>query len=134
MKLKMIGKLLMMTGLLALSSQTPTMASETQVTLQVPVNISNVSDADARHMQVSCGIYPPGGGRYKVRVQQRLQMTHGAYSGVVTVRLQKPRHRTPFKAGDTYQCGLSTGGGGQYLRSSFAKPGTHPVIYVRGTL
>ena len=109
MELKMIGKLLMMTGLLALSSQAA-MASETQVTFQVPVNISNISDADARRVSVACTV---GNQRARGSINRNLttakgsvgiQIVNGSVSRTVSVIVKKDKF--PFKVGMSYRCEL----------------------------
>jgi len=142
MELKMIGKLLMMTGLLALSSQAA-MASETQVTFQVPVNISNVSDADARRVSVVCTV---GNQRARGRIARDLttakgsvgiQIVNGSVSRTVSVIVK--RTNFPFKVGMSYRCELLYSPGTARISftqrmDNLAKPGTRVVTMVAGRL
>ncbi len=148
MKLKMAGKILMMIGLFTLAVQTSAMASESQVTLRVPVNISGLSDKDARSVMLLCyiGKGNPSNRIGRLRLSsngthgQGLQLSHGGFSGTVSVRIRKSRHGDVFMVGTPYVCVLNysigTGISSSFFRnlSVLAKSGTRPVTRITGRL
>ena len=132
-KMHTVTRILMMSGLFVLGGQVPAMASENLVTLQVPISISGISDADARNVNLYCVIGRAGqmlsnnGNR-----GQALQLAHGRYSGTAVVRIQKSRRAEPFRVGTPYRCDLYYRG--NHNMSALAKPGTRSVTTITGHL
>jgi len=133
MKTKMMGKLLMMAAVITFSNQSPVMASETQVTFQVPVSIRDVSNEDARGAKLVCQI---GTGNRKSGNTINIQLVNGQFSRTVSVRVVKRNGGEPFKVGTPYNCILMNkprhASWGNMGRA--AKLGTRPITNLAGRL